>query len=50
MNSKNCIIVRIYGRSGSQLLKYSFGRSLSAKYSKKSILDIFYFKNPLIDF
>ena len=49
MNKKKFIIIRIFGGLGNQLWQYAVGRALSLKYKKRLVLDISYFKNPLID-
>ena len=50
MKKGGFVIVRIFGGLGNQLWQYAFARNLSIQLNKKLILDISFYKNPLIDF
>ena len=49
MKKKSFVIVRIFGGLGNQLWQYAFARNLSIQLNKPLILDISFYKHPLID-
>jgi hypothetical protein len=50
LNSKDFLIVRMFGGLGNQLFQYSFGRSIALSQNKRLILDLSFYKNSLIDY